>query len=206
MKKMLSQLILHALIIVIFIIVIPLLLLISLIIITFNGWPVIYAQKRIGKNERVFTLYKFRTMIKGAHKLQSRYSRQNQADGPVFKIYDDPRFTRIGKFLSHTGLDELPQLYNILLGDIAMIGPRPLPVVEAQKLKSWQRKRHTIKPGIISPWVLNGYHSKSFTEWMQSDLEYINHKSLSYDIGIAIRSVWLMIQLMLKETRKLFTR
>lgn len=204
MKKVFSQFLLKGAVVGIIIFILPLWVLISALILITSGWPIIFAQKRVGINGKVFTLYKFRTMAKGAHKLQKHYSNQNQADGPVFKIYDDPRFTKVGKFLSHTGLDELPQLYNILRGDIAIIGPRPLPVTEAKKLKSWQRERQVITPGIISPWILDGYHSRSFNEWMRSDLDYIKNRSLSYDVYLFLRSTFLIIKLLIKETSALF--
>lgn len=144
-------------------------------------------------------------MKHNANQLQSRLKKQNEADGPAFKIYNDPRYTRIGKFLSHTGLDELPQLYNVLRGDMALFGPRPLPVAEAARLTKKQRQRHVIKPGILSPWILNGYHARTFHEWMQSDLMYVNHKSIRYDTIFFGQSVIFMTRLMWKEMRRIFT-
>jgi lipopolysaccharide/colanic/teichoic acid biosynthesis glycosyltransferase len=154
----------------------------------------------MGKNNKSFVLYKFRTMIPCAEKMQQKYKKQNQANGPVFKIHDDPRFTKIGRVLSHTGLDELPQLWNILLGNMALFGPRPLPVHEADKLLPWQKKRHSIKPGILSPWVLNGYHRRTFNEWMKSDCLYVHDKSLLYDTKLFFQSVGFMATLLYRET------
>ncbi|MCX8009369.1 MAG: sugar transferase [Patescibacteria group bacterium] len=98
--------------------------------------------------------------------------KHNEADGPVFKIHNDPRLTKFGAFLYHTGLDEIPQLFNVLFGTMAIIGPRPLPVEEARKLKPWQKQRECVLPGIISPWILDGYHKNTFNEWMESNIEY----------------------------------
>mgnify|MGYP001606226757 CR=1 FL=1 len=123
----------------------------AVVILCSVGWPVIFAQQRVGKNGKRFMMYKFRTMVNGADMQQKLYQRQNESVGPVFKIHNDPRFTLIGKILSHTGFDELPQLFNVLRGDMALIGPRPLPVSEAKKLKPWMHARQQIRPGIISP-------------------------------------------------------
>ena len=157
---------------------------VALIVALIDGFPVFYLQKRVGKNGIPFTMYKFRTMDSGADAMQKKYARQNEADGPVFKIRDDPRFTKIGRFISHTGLDELPQLINVIRGEMALFGPRPLPVAEAAKLTKQQQERHRIKPGIISPWIFEGYHSRPFDEWMKSDIAYGRQKSLLYDIGL----------------------
>jgi lipopolysaccharide/colanic/teichoic acid biosynthesis glycosyltransferase len=167
----------------------PLLLAIGVIVAITTGFPIIFRQKRIGKNGKIFTMYKFRTMVKNAEVLQKKYASMNEAHGPVFKLYNDPRYTRFGKFLAHTGLDELPQLYNVLAGDMALFGPRPLPVAEEKKLEAWQKKRKHIKPGIFSPWILEGYHATSFDAWMKSDIAYIKNKSFWYDTQLFIRMI-----------------
>jgi len=166
------------------IIVVPIIIGIGFCILLTSGFPIFYFQKRIGKYEKEFVLYKFRTMQKNAQTEQLALMKKNEANGPVFKIRDDPRFTSIGKLLSRTGLDELPQLFNVLRGDMAVIGPRPLPVPEARKLKPWQRERHTVLPGIISPWIFQGYHSTPFNDWMKSDIAYAKTKNFTGDIGI----------------------
>lgn len=171
----------------------PFQLLIGIILALFSGFPILFTQKRTGRNNKSFLLYKFRTMRMGAEQEQEKLKKLNEATGPVFKIRNDPRFTPIGKFLSHTGLDELPQLFNVLNGDMALLGPRPLPVEEAKKLKKWQQERHSIKPGIISPWIINGYHKSSFDDWMKSDISYAKGKSLTTDIILFIKAIkfWL---------------
>lgn len=177
----------------------PLVIVISIIITVSSGLPILFKQKRFGKNNKPFIMFKFRTMKIGAEKLQDKLRKFNESDGPTFKIHNDPRFTPIGKFLSHTGLDELPQLWNVLRGDMALIGPRPLPVNESRKLTKWQRKRHDIKPGIISPWILTGYHNKPFNEWMKSDIEYAEKKSLIYDCKIVFRMIPYFGKLFIRE-------
>jgi len=183
----------------ILIILFPIFILISILILYLCGKPIFYIQKRIGKNGQIFKLYKFRTMIKNADNLKNKYLKHNEAKGVVFKIHNDPRFTSIGKFLSHTGLDELPQLFNVLKGEMSLIGPRPLPIDESNKLKSWQKKRLTIKPGIISPWILEGYHQNSFDNWMKSDLKYISKKSFKYDLQVFINAILLAFKLIISE-------
>lgn len=157
-----------------------------------NRWIcdyILFRQKRVGKNGRVFTLYKFRTMIRNAEVLQKKYSNKNESTGPAFKIYNDPRFTRIGKFLSHTGLDELPQLWNVVCGDMALLGPRPFPVSEAKKLLPWMKEREHILPGIISPAILTGTYHKDFDAWMKSDVAYAQSKSVLGDAQLLLRCV-----------------
>ena len=183
----------------ILIILFPIFILISILILYLCGKPIFYIQKRIGKNGQIFKLYKFRTMVKNAEKIKNKYLKFNEAKGVVFKIHNDPRFVGIGKFLSHTGLDELPQLFNVLKGEMSLIGPRPLPIDESNKLKSWQKKRLTIKPGIISPWILEGYHQNSFDNWMKSDLKYISKKSFKYDLQVFINAILLAFKLIISE-------
>lgn len=162
-------------------------------------FPLLYRQQRIGRGGKPFTMYKFRTMVVGADAMQKKLLHRNEADGPVFKIRNDPRFTRMGKFLSHTGLDELPQLVNVIRGEMALFGPRPLPVAEAVKLTKQQQERHRIKPGIMSPWVLDGYHSRPFDEWMKSDIRYVKEKSLWYDLILFGRAMVFVGKLLVRE-------
>lgn len=166
------------------------------------GFPIFYSQWRVGKNGKKFLLYKFRTMSVGAHRQQNKLAKWNEARGPVFKIHNDPRFTPIGKFLSHTGLDELPQLFNVLRGDMAIIGPRPLPVTEAKRLTTKQFARHMIKPGIISPWILEGYHHASFELWMNKDLAYVHEKSLPKDAMLFLKAVVFFFTLLTREIKR----
>lgn len=189
----------RAFILSLFILSLPIQVAISTSIIITSGFPFIYSQKRAGKDGKIFVLYKFRTMRKNAESDKNNLLKFNEADGPVFKIHNDPRFTKIGKLLSHTGLDELPQLFNVLKGDMALLGPRPLPVLEAKKLKSWQKKRHSIKPGVVSPWIVNGYHQQSFNTWMKSDIAYIEKKNLIYDSKLCIKVCTLMPKLIYRE-------
>jgi len=172
---------------------------VALFVALVDGFPILYRQRRVGKNGIPFTMYKFRTMTVGADRQQKKYARMNEADGPVFKIRSDPRFTRTGRFLSHTGLDELPQLFNVMHGEMALFGPRPLPTTEASTLTKRQRERHRIKPGIISPWIFEGYHSRPFDEWMKSDIAYANEKSAWGDLVLFGKAVVFVGKLLIRE-------
>lgn len=195
-----------AFILLLFLISLPIQCFIGVILLLTSGFPIFFIQKRSGKSGKSFIIYKFRTMSVTAEEEQCSLKKSNEASGPVFKIYNDPRFFPFGKFLSHTGLDELPQLFNVLKGDMSLIGPRPLPTSEARKLKKWQQERHRIKPGIISPWIFNGYHSTSFEKWMKSDIEYTKNKSLSNDITLFAKAIYYCFSLITRQISELLTK
>lgn len=181
----------------------PFLLIISLLIKIDSSGPVIFKQKRIGKNGQLFILYKFRTMINNAEKFKEKYYRLNEADGPVFKIENDPRFTKIGKFLSHTGLDEITQLFNIFKGEMSFIGPRPLPVKEEAHINPKYRfKRQKALPGLVSSWLIKGAHKLSFKQWMEFDLEDIKKMGFVYDMKIIFKTLLLVLGYIKKEIKK----
>jgi len=144
-------------------------------------------------------MYKFRTMCKNAEQIKKKYVQLNESKGPAFKIHNDPRFVGIGQFLSHTGLDELPQLWNVLLGNMALMGPRPLPLTEAKKLEPWMQERHMLLPGIISPAILTGKYHKNFDAWMKSDVIYVRSKSAGTDIPLFFNFLKFLARLMLRE-------
>jgi len=169
-----------------------------LVKITSKG-PGFYQQWRAGKNKKPFKIIKFRTMIEGAERIQKKYQFLNQADGPVFKIKDDPRFTKIGRFLSHTGLDELPQLINILKGEMDFVGPRPFPIEEAKKIPQKYNERFSVLPGITSPWVIEGAFHNNFDKWMQLDLDYVKNKNFWYDLKIIFLTVIFIINKIIKN-------
>jgi lipopolysaccharide/colanic/teichoic acid biosynthesis glycosyltransferase len=188
--------------VVLFLIIIlsPLLVLLSLVIVIVDGWPFWFVQERVGQGGKKFLIWKFRSMILGAEKEQERYKKFNEASGPVFKIYNDPRLTKSGRFLFHTGLDELLQLFNILKGEMAFVGPRPLPVKEENAIGEKFRKiRRQVKPGIISTWIVEGHHKVKFDDWMKSDAEYVARKSFGYDCQLIIKTVILVARLIVKE-------
>jgi lipopolysaccharide/colanic/teichoic acid biosynthesis glycosyltransferase len=146
--------------------------------------PIFFKQRRGGRSGKVFSMYKFRTMKLGSQRLLARLRRLNEVNGPVFKIFDDPRYTKVGKLLAHTGLDELPQLINVFRGEMSLVGPRPLPLYEVRLLTKSQKIREQINPGITSSWIIKGAHTLKFRTWMQLDSKYVYEGSLEQDLSI----------------------
>ena len=168
----------------------PVLITISLMIKIASPGPILFTQKRVGLRGRHFNLYKFRTMVVDAEKMKKDLESENEVDGPVFKIKDDPRVTNIGKFLRKSGLDELPQLFNILKGEMSLIGPRPPLPSETQQYKRWQLRRLSIKPGLSCFWQIQpDRNSIKFEQWMEMDLAYIDNWSLRLDLVIFIKTI-----------------
>lgn len=152
--------------------------------------PVLFTQDRVGYNKRIFNLFKFRTMVVGAEKLQGGLEEQNEMDGPVFKIKNDPRVTTVGRWLRKWSVDELPQLFNVINGDMSLVGPRPLPVRDYNGFdKDWQRRRFSVLPGITCTWQINGRNDIFFEDWMKMDMEYIDNWKLSRDLKILFKTI-----------------
>ena len=152
--------------------------------------PVFFLQDRVGRNKRRFKIFKFRTMVVNAEKLISSLENQNEVSGPVFKIKNDPRITPVGKFLRRSSIDELPQLINVLKGDMSLVGPRPLPFRDYEGFnEDWQRRRFSVRPGITCLWQVNGRSGVSFDQWMLLDLQYMDEWSLWLDLKILARTV-----------------
>lgn len=168
----------------------PLLLGIAIAIKLTSTGPILFLQDRIGLNKRRIRVYKFRTMVPDAEQLMPKLEERNEASGPVFKIKDDPRITPIGRFLRRSSMDELPQLLNVLKGDMSLVGPRPLPVRDYNGFsEDWQRRRFSVKPGITCLWQVNGRSGLSFDQWMLLDLQYMDEWSLWLDFKILAKTV-----------------
>jgi lipopolysaccharide/colanic/teichoic acid biosynthesis glycosyltransferase len=150
----------------------------------------LFTQQRVGLNKRRFTLFKFRTMTAGADQQQPLLEGLNEAEGPVFKIKDDPRITRIGRFLRRYSIDELPQLFNVFKGEMSLVGPRPLPVRDVERIDArWHKRRLSVKPGVTCLWQVNGRSNVSFDYWVRMDLEYIDKWSLGLDLKILMKTI-----------------
>lgn len=168
----------------------PLFVLAALLIKLTSPGPVFFVQERMGYNKRRFQLFKFRTMVVDAEARMREIEHLNEKEGPIFKIKNDPRITPVGRFLRKTSIDELPQLLNVLLGDMSLVGPRPLSMRDALGLDAaWQKRRFSVKPGITCLWQVSGRSNLSFKEWMLLDLEYIDRWSLSLDFRILLRTI-----------------
>lgn len=180
----------------------PLLLLIGLAALLSAGSPIIFKQKRTGQNGKPFTMLKFRTMKRNAALLKSQYLHLNEAPEPMFKIQNDPRFVGIGKFLAKTGLDELPQLWNILRGEMSFVGPRPLPPQEAENLPTeWRRWREMVRPGIFSAWAIASDKHYSLERWRQLEAETMTNGSIPRDLTYVLRTPLSLLVLFLRKSK-----
>ena len=156
--------------------------------------PVLFGQTRVGRHGRLFTMYKFRSMVSNAEELLESLQEYNEKDGPVFKIYDDPRITRVGKFIRKTSIDELPQFFNVLVGQMSVVGPRPALPSEVAQYNDYQRQRLLLKPGITCYWqTRRNRDTISFDEWIDLDLLYVRKCSLWSDIKLCIQTVGVVL-------------
>lgn len=167
----------------------PLLLVVALVIRLTSDGPVLFAQERVGMNKRLFKLYKFRSMYVDAEERRRELEHLNEMDGPVFKIKNDPRVTPIGRFIRKTSIDELPQLLNVLRGQMSLVGPRPPLLAEVDRYDWLYRRRLSIKPGITCLWQISGRNEITFRQWMEMDKAYIDNWSLWLDIKILAKTV-----------------
>lgn len=168
----------------------PVMLLAAALIKLTSPGPVFFKQKRIGQNKRRFTIYKFRSMTVDAEDRMKQLEHLNEQKGPVFKIKHDPRITPVGRFLRKTSIDELPQLFNVLRGDMSLVGPRPMSVRDYELFsEDWHRRRFSVRPGITCLWQVNGRNSIAFEQWMELDMQYIDKWSLWLDIKILAKTI-----------------
>lgn len=168
----------------------PLLLLVAIVIKSTSSGPVFFRQNRVGLNKRLFAMWKFRTMVPDAEAKLAVLEDQNESEGPVFKIKNDPRITAAGRVLRKTSIDELPQLINVLRGDMSLVGPRPLPVRDYEGFdKDWQRRRFSVTPGITCLWQVSGRSDITFDKWMKLDMQYIDEWSFWLDVKILMRTI-----------------
>jgi exopolysaccharide biosynthesis polyprenyl glycosylphosphotransferase len=157
--------------------------------------PILFRQERSGLNGKPFVMYKFRSMVTNAEQLKQELAALNEMSGPVFKVTNDPRVTRIGRFLRKTSLDELPQLFNVLRFEMSLVGPRPLPVDEVKRFDDMaHRRRLSVKPGLTCTWQVSGRNQVTdFAEWVRLDLDYIDHWTLGLDFKILWRTIWVVL-------------
>ncbi len=169
---------------------IPLFVVVSVLIVLEDGWPVLYVQQRVGINGRVFNFYKFRSMRRGADRLKEQLMAQNESsDGVIFKMKKDPRVTRIGRILRRFSIDEAPQFFNVLSGDLSLVGPRPPIPSEVAQYTLEERKRLHVKPGLTCLWQIGGRSEIPFEQQVRLDMEYIHSRGIWQDIRIMLKTV-----------------
>ncbi|WP_055666494.1 sugar transferase [Desnuesiella massiliensis] len=166
----------------------PIMLLTAIAIKLSSKGPVFFVQERVGQDTRVFKMYKFRSMIIDAEELLYKLKDKNEMSGPMFKMKEDPRVTKVGRFIRKTSLDELPQLFNVLKGDMSLVGPRPNLPREVAKFEPWMRDKLIAKPGLTCYWQVMGRNDIDFKQWMELDIKYVRERSLSLDVKLILRT------------------
>lgn len=170
----------------------PFLLIIVIAIKLDSKGPVIFSQERVGKNGRRFKMYKFRSMVTNAEELLAKLKDKNEMSGPMFKMKEDPRITKVGKFIRKTSLDELPQLINVIKGDMSLVGPRPNLPREVEKFSDYHKLKLLAKPGLTCYWQVMGRNNIGFEDWMKLDIKYIEERNLWVDIKLIIRTFFML--------------
>ena len=166
----------------------PLLIIIAILIKVDSKGPVIFSQDRVGKDNKIFKMYKFRSMVQNAEDLKHKLLEDNEMSGPMFKIKNDPRITKIGHFIRKTSIDELPQLVNVLKGEMSLVGPRPSLPNEVEKFEQWMFRRLEVKPGLTCYWQVMGRNSIDFEDWMKLDIKYIDERNIFLDIYLVLKT------------------
>ncbi len=166
----------------------PLFLVVAILIrIESEGNP-IFSQVRVGKDGKTFKMYKFRSMVANAEKLKEKLSEKNEMTGPMFKMKEDPRVTKVGKFIRKTSIDELPQLINVFKGEMSLVGPRPSLPKEVKEFEGWMMKRFTVKPGLTCYWQVAGRNDIEFEDWMKLDVKYVRERNVLVDIKLIFKT------------------
>ena len=167
----------------------PLILIVSMLIKIESKGEVIFKQKRVGLNGKEFYMYKFRSMVINAEELKEQLESQNEMSGPMFKIKDDPRITKIGKFIRKTSIDELPQLINVIKGEMSLVGPRPSLPKEVAEFEEWMNERLLVKPGLTCYWQVSGRNNIDFEDWMKLDIKYVRERNFWLDIKLILKTI-----------------
>ena len=170
----------------------PILAIVSIIIKLDSRGPVIFKQERVGYKGEHFFMYKFRSMVVNAEELKEKLKDKNEMSGPMFKIKEDPRITKIGKFIRRTSIDELPQLVNVLKGEMTLVGPRPSLPNEVDKFENWMLKRLEVKPGLTCYWQVSGRNDIGFEEWMKLDCKYVDDRNTWVDIKLIFKTFFVL--------------
>ena len=170
----------------------PILIVVSVLIKLDSKGPVFFSQKRVGLRGKTFNMYKFRSMVVNAEEIKDKLKEQNEMSGPMFKMKNDPRITKIGKIIRKTSIDELPQLLNVLKGEMSLVGPRPSLPKEVKEFEPWMLERLEVKPGITCYWQVMGRNSIGFREWMELDVKYVHERCLSLDLKLIFKTFFVL--------------
>lgn len=174
------------------IIVSPIMLIVAILIKLESTGPVIFSQKRVGLNGKEFNMLKFRSMVQNAEELKEKLKEQNEMSGPMFKMKEDPRVTKVGRFIRKTSIDELPQLINVLKGEMSLVGPRPSLPKEVAKFEPWMLERLNVKPGLTCYWQVSGRNNIDFEDWMKLDIKYVKDRNLGLDIKLIFKTFFVL--------------
>ncbi|MDD6795959.1 MAG: sugar transferase [Clostridiaceae bacterium] len=170
----------------------PVFFLVALAIKIDSKGNIIFSQDRVGYKQKVFKMYKFRSMVIDAEELKEALATQNEMSGPMFKMKDDPRVTKVGKFIRKTSLDELPQLINVIKGDMSLVGPRPSLPKEVEEFEDWMNERFLVKPGLTCFWQVSGRNDIDFEDWMRLDIKYVRQRNLILDINLIFKTFFVL--------------
>lgn len=170
----------------------PVLIVISILIKLESDGSIIFSQDRIGYKGEKFKMYKFRSMVVNAEELKKKLAEQNEMSGPMFKMKNDPRVTKVGKFIRKTSIDELPQLINILKGEMSLVGPRPSLPKEVKEFEPWMMERLEVKPGLTCYWQVSGRNDIDFEDWMKLDIKYVRERSFLLDIKLIFKTFFVL--------------
>lgn len=174
------------------VIVSPIMLIVAILIKLESTGPVIFSQTRVGLNGKEFNMLKFRSMVQNAEELKEKLQKQNEMSGPMFKMKEDPRVTKVGRFIRKTSIDELPQLINVLKGEMSLVGPRPSLPKEVAKFEPWMLERLNVKPGLTCYWQVSGRNNIDFEDWMKLDIKYVKDRNLVLDIKLIFKTFFVL--------------
>lgn len=170
----------------------PILLIVAIAIRIDSKGPIIFKQDRVGKDGKIFSMYKFRSMLVNAEELKAKLETKNEMSGPMFKMKNDPRITKVGRFIRKTSIDELPQLINVIKGDMSLVGPRPSLPKEVEQFSPWMLERLKVKPGITCYWQVMGRNNIAFEEWMKLDVKYVHEMNYWLDIKLIFKTFFVL--------------
>lgn len=174
------------------IVLMPIFIIVGILIKLESKGPVFFSQERVGYNQKLFKMYKFRSMVVNAEELKEGLISENEMIGPMFKIKNDPRITKVGKFIRKTSIDELPQLINVLKGEMSFVGPRPSLPEEVEQFDEWMKVRFTVKPGLTCYWQVSGRNDIDFENWMKLDAKYVRERNIIIDIKLIFKTFFLL--------------